>query len=199
MSHPPIQFSKIRRMVIIDCNDVEVGEPVDIGFSLDLTPKFLVIGGGFIEELLEIMERREDIDQIIDLDIIQEISDAIYLKVPETDLPEESNIGTMMTDIILFSQIFQTPMFDIDGLPLGKIKDVIFSSEKTEFIFENPEFNKAMSMRGYGQKLEFKVPKEKLSYQNGLLMLALPKEEIESKIQAQIIAKSRGKQLIALS
>ncbi len=193
----PIQFSKIRRKIIVDSEDVEIGEPVDIGFSLELEPKFFVVGGGFIEELLEMLKRREDVDQLVKLDQIESISDAIYLNVAETELLRSENLSLMDEGIVLFSEICRIPLFDGNGIPLGNVKDVVFSPDKTEFIFSDPQFNRQMAEKGYGQRIEFILPKSYFSFQPGLLSISLLKEDIENKALKEVVPKKRGKQVIA--
>ncbi len=197
MGFYPIQFSTIRRKIIVDSEDVEVGEPVDIGFTFEFEPKFLVVGGGFIEELLETLKRREDIDQLVMFDQIVSISDAIYLKVTESELPQSENLSLMDDGTILFSEICRTPLFDGNGIPLGNIRDVIFSPDQTEFIFSDPDFNQKMAEKGYGQRFEFILPKSYFSFQPGLLSISLSKEEIEEKALKEVLPKKRGKQIIA--
>lgn len=192
----PVQFSKIRRKIIVDAGDVEVGEPVDIGFSFTFEPKFLLVGGGFIEELLETLKRRDDVDQLVRLDQIEKISDAIYLNVREEELERSENPSLTQEGIILFSEICRLPLFDGNGIPLGNVRDSIFSPEQTEFIFVDPEFNQRMAEKGYGQRFEFILPKSYFSFQPGLLSISLLKEEIEEKAIRDVIPKKRGKQLI---
>lgn len=182
----------------MDVDDQEIGEPVDLGFDFLLEPKILVIGGGFIEELLEEMKLRDNIDEYVYFDMIDYIDDAIYLNIREEEINRTDNPHLVDNGLLLFTDLTNTPIVDAEGMPMGVVKDVIIEGNQTYFIFSDPEFNQTMHKKGFGQKFEFKLHKSKFTYSHGLLAVSLTVKERDEKTFAQVVSKSRGKQLISL-
>lgn len=85
ISKDEIRWSKIQKMDIIDKDDVKVGRALDIDFELD-TSASLIVGGGIIEETLEALSLKADIDIIVPSSTIESIGDKIKLKVSKDDL-----------------------------------------------------------------------------------------------------------------
>jgi len=70
---------------IIDKHEVIVGKAVDIDFDLDGTAS-LTVGGGMIEETLERIGLKDDIDIIVPAETIESIGDKIKLNVSKDEL-----------------------------------------------------------------------------------------------------------------
>jgi len=80
-----IRLSKLEKMDIIDSTGAKVGRAIDIDFDVDGTVS-MIVGGGFIEEKLEAVGLKTDVDIIVPGDLIKSISDKIHLKVNKDDL-----------------------------------------------------------------------------------------------------------------
>jgi sporulation protein YlmC with PRC-barrel domain len=80
-----IRLSKLEKMDIIDENGVKVGRAVDIDFDVDGSVS-LTVGGGFIEETLESLGLKKDIDILVPGDRIEKIADNIHLNVSKDSL-----------------------------------------------------------------------------------------------------------------
>ena len=80
-----LRWSELSKKHIVDKDDVSVGKAVDIDFDLDGTAS-LTVGGGMIEETLERIGLKEDIDIIVPAETIESIGDKIKLKVSKDEL-----------------------------------------------------------------------------------------------------------------
>jgi len=80
-----IRWSELSKKHIVDKDDVSVGKAVDIDFDLDGTA-FLTVGGGMIEESLERIGLKDDIDLLVPAETIESIGDKIKLKVSKDEL-----------------------------------------------------------------------------------------------------------------
>lgn len=75
-----IRFSKLQKMAIIDKNGEKVGKALEMDF--DVEGKVCVVaGGGFVEEKLEAVGIKADIDILVPGMAIDSIGDAIHLSV----------------------------------------------------------------------------------------------------------------------
>ncbi len=85
ISADEIRWSDLTKMDIYDQDDVKVGRAVDIDFDLDGSAS-LIVGGGLVEESLESMGLKADIDIIVPAKAIASMSDKIKLTVSKDDL-----------------------------------------------------------------------------------------------------------------
>ncbi len=84
-SEGEIKFSELETLDIIDKDDVKVGRAIDVDFDVDGRAS-IIAGGGFIEEKLEAIGLKEDIDIIVPSDVIISIRDVIRLSVSRDEL-----------------------------------------------------------------------------------------------------------------
>ncbi len=80
-----IRWSELKDRYIVDKDDVGVGKAIDIDFDIDGTAS-LTVGGGIIEESLEAIGLKADIDIIVPAETIESMGDQIKLKVSKDDL-----------------------------------------------------------------------------------------------------------------
>jgi len=85
ISADEIRWSDLTKMDIYDHHDVKVGRAVDIDFDLDGSAS-LIVGGGLVEESLESMGLKADIDIIVPAKTIASMSDKIKLTVSKDNL-----------------------------------------------------------------------------------------------------------------
>ncbi len=79
------KLSDLENKDIVDSGDVSIGKIIDIDFDKDGSIDFTV-GGGLVEETLESLGLRPDIDIIVPANVIDSIGDKIKLSVKKTDL-----------------------------------------------------------------------------------------------------------------
>jgi sporulation protein YlmC with PRC-barrel domain len=80
-----IRWSELSKKHIIDKEDVRIGKAVDIDFDVDGSAS-LTVGGGIIEETLEKIGLKDDIDIIVPAETIESMSNVIKLKVSKDEL-----------------------------------------------------------------------------------------------------------------
>lgn len=80
-----VRWSELKDKYIIDKDEVGVGKAVDIDFDIDGTAS-LTVGGGVIEETLESLGLKADVDIIVPAETIESMGDKIKLKVSKDEL-----------------------------------------------------------------------------------------------------------------
>ncbi|MHA1934958.1 MAG: hypothetical protein ACW97A_06715 [Candidatus Thorarchaeota archaeon] len=80
-----IRLSELEKMDIIDKSGVKVGRAIDIDFDVDGSAS-LTVGGGFIEESLEAIGLKSDVDIIVPAAVIDSVSKDIKLSVSKDEL-----------------------------------------------------------------------------------------------------------------
>ena len=80
-----IRWSELKDKYIVDKDEVGVGKAVDIDFDIDGTAS-LTVGGGIIEETLESIGLKADVDIIVPAETIESMGDRIKLKVSKAEL-----------------------------------------------------------------------------------------------------------------
>ncbi|MHA2355901.1 MAG: PRC-barrel domain-containing protein [Candidatus Thorarchaeota archaeon] len=85
ISDEEIKFSDLQKLDIFDKDNVKVGRAVDVDFDLDGRTA-LIAGGGFIEEKLEAIGLKEDVDIIVPFEVIVSIKESIKLSVTKDEL-----------------------------------------------------------------------------------------------------------------
>jgi sporulation protein YlmC with PRC-barrel domain len=127
-----LKYSDIRGKEVIDSDGDPAGEVIDWVFDCTenkLTPKFIVLGGGRVEELLESIGARPDIDPIVNLEDVDSISDKVYLKVDADTLKNKMDPGVLCDDDIPFTKLSEIKVVDNDKFKIGFVIDVWFDED----------------------------------------------------------------------
>ena len=85
ISDDEIRLSELSKLDIFDENGVKIGNVIDVDFDVDGKAS-LIVGGSFVEEKLESLGIKPDIDIIVPDDVIESISDKIQLMVTKDEL-----------------------------------------------------------------------------------------------------------------
>lgn len=80
-----VRYSKLQKMEVIDKQGKRVGHAIDVDFDVTGAVS-MIVGGGFIEEKLEALGLKTDVDVIVPGDAISSIRDKIHLKVSKEEL-----------------------------------------------------------------------------------------------------------------
>jgi len=124
-----MKYSEIRHKDVIDSNGEKVGDIIDCIVDISenkIALKHLVLGGGIIEELLESIKARPDIDPVCNVDDLDSISDKVYLKVNKETLKKTIDPGVISETDLNFSKLGKLKVVDADGLKIGNIIDLWF-------------------------------------------------------------------------
>jgi sporulation protein YlmC with PRC-barrel domain len=85
ISDDEIRLSHLEKLDIFDKDGIKVGRAVDVDFDKDGSAQ-LIVGGGFIEEKLEALGLKTDIDIIVPSEVISSIQNNIKLMVSRDEL-----------------------------------------------------------------------------------------------------------------
>ena len=125
-----VKFSNMKNKPIVDSKGDKIGRIIDFHFTYtDGKMKFssIVMGGSRIEEFLESIGAKKDIDPFFSIDLIDKYeNDTLYLKVPYQKLTEPITLGD---NEFRLSDLGDCDVIDIDANNIGKIKDVIFDDK----------------------------------------------------------------------
>ena len=80
-----IRWSDLTKMDIFDKDDVKIGRAVDVDFDKDGTA-CLIVGGGLVEETLETVGLKSDVDILVPSTHVVAIRDKVILDVSKDDL-----------------------------------------------------------------------------------------------------------------
>ena len=74
-----------QKMDIVDKDGKKLGRAIDVDFDADGTA-MIIVGGGFVEEKLEALGLKADVDIIVPGNVIASIDEKIHLGVGESEL-----------------------------------------------------------------------------------------------------------------
>jgi len=124
-----MKYSEIRGKDVIDKNGEKVGDIHDAIIDISnnkIALKHLVLGGGFIEEFLESIHARPDIDPVCNVEDLDSISDKVYLLVDKDSLKKTIDPGVFCETDLRFGDLGKLDIVDSDGLKLGNVVDLWF-------------------------------------------------------------------------
>lgn len=126
-----MKYSEIRNKDVIDSKGEKIGVVSDGIFSVTgsrLDLKYIILGGGRIEELLEAIGARPDIDPVCSVSDIDSISDKVYLKIDSDSLCKTIDKEVLAKTDIKFSKLAKRKVVDTDGFKLGHAIDLWFDT-----------------------------------------------------------------------
>jgi sporulation protein YlmC with PRC-barrel domain len=126
-----MKYSEIKKKDVVDSTGERVGEVIDGIFSYSnqrLELKHIILGGGRIEEFLESIKARPDIDPVCGVTDIDSISDKVYLKVTKDSLCKKLDKGVITDNDIKYSQLGKLKVIDSDGIKIGSVIDLWFDT-----------------------------------------------------------------------
>jgi sporulation protein YlmC with PRC-barrel domain len=124
-----MKYSEIRKKQVLDSEGEHVGDVIDCTFDISknkLEMKHIILGGGRIEELLERIGARPDIDPVCSALDIDSISDKVYLKVNKDSLCRTIDKGVITDTDLKFTKLTKMKVVDADGFKLGNTIDLWF-------------------------------------------------------------------------
>ena len=114
---------------VVDSTGKDIGKVNDFVISYtpkSVTLKSIVLGGGRIEEFLESIGLRPDVDPVFQMDCISQIQDEIVLITEGEKLKTTLDEGTIGEGDMRLSKFSKLPIMDSDGMKVGNVIDVWF-------------------------------------------------------------------------
>jgi sporulation protein YlmC with PRC-barrel domain len=157
-----VKFSDMKNKDIVDSKNETIGRVIDFHFILQdrkIIFKSVVMGGSRIEEFLERIGAKPDIDPFFSLDLIDRYENGkLYLNVPYEKLSEPVKLGENEK---LLSDLGKYKIIDYDGNNIGKIRDVIFDEKaRPWFVVEGGFFEETFEKLGIRPDIDPLVPPE---------------------------------------
>lgn len=120
-----LSLSTLRHLRVRDGQGQFIGRIRDaVVHKETLALRGFVVHGSLLEESLEALKLRKDVDPLISLDDITEITEStLTINKAAVDLPNAA-AGTLADDDLLFSALRKIPVLDVHGQALGVLADV---------------------------------------------------------------------------
>ncbi len=124
-----IRFSQLMNKKVIDSSNKEVGQVNDFIITHadnKISLKSIVLGGGRIEEFMESIGLRPDVDPVFQMDCISQITEDVVLITDVESLKTTLDEGTITENDMRLSKFSKLPIIDSDGLKVGRVLDIWF-------------------------------------------------------------------------
>ena len=126
-------FSYLSNFKVIDKNNKEIGHVGDVLLDKNkLSINSLIVHGSFLEEKLEDLGVREDIDPIVPVNLISnvdQVKTTIKLSEEKGKLKTTTKNWKPSDDVYQFSRLKKTPVIDSTKKKIGSIIDIFWRSE----------------------------------------------------------------------
>jgi len=157
-----VKFSDMKNKPIVDSKGEKIGRIIDFHFTkTDGKIKFtsIVMGGNRIEEFLESIGAKKNIDPFFPIDVIDKYeNDTLYLKVPFKKLSEPVKLGE---NEYRLSDLGDRDIIDVDTNKIGKIKDVVFDDKhRPWFVVHGGFFEETFENLGIKADIDPLIPPE---------------------------------------
>ncbi len=128
-----LKYTGLKKKAVIDADGDRLGTVNDFIITVDgtkLTPKSMIIGGGRIEELLEAIKVKKDVDPIFDIEQIDVVEEeVIRLKVDGETLCDTYCDTAILGNDIRLSELSKAKVIDADGMNIGSVIDIWWDTE----------------------------------------------------------------------
>ncbi|MFW9959817.1 MAG: PRC-barrel domain-containing protein [Candidatus Thorarchaeota archaeon] len=185
-----LKYSEIRKKEVIDSNGEHIGEVIDSAFTFSnnrLELKHIVLGGGRIEELLEKIRARPDIDPICNVSDIDSISDKVYLKVDKDSLCKTMDKGVFTNSDFRYSEISKMKVVDADEIKIGGVIDLWFDTASNLWLVLGGSFFEELLEKLHAiPDIDLLVPQDDIeSIKKGVIKLKKTKFQLESTCESE--------------
>ncbi|MFX1369484.1 MAG: PRC-barrel domain-containing protein [Promethearchaeota archaeon] len=133
-----MKSSDLKNKAVFDAQGSKIGRVIDLIFNIEgtkLSPKFIVLGGGRIEEFLESIGAKPDNDPLFTIDVMEAVEDERIVLCADRDML----MNTLDFDVIgendrKLSDISKASVIDADGIKIGKVVDTWFADNGEVFM-----------------------------------------------------------------
>lgn len=124
-------FSQLAKFEVEDKNGKKIGKPGDALFTKDIIIESLILFGGHLEEKMEDLHLRKNIDPIVPLTVIDSIDEQkgiIRLKVAKDELKTTDNNFKAPEGLIQYIKLKKLPIYEKDNVKIGRVIDILFKA-----------------------------------------------------------------------
>ncbi len=126
-------FSHLAKYKVEDKDGKAIGKPGDALLSVtNLSIESLILFGGMLEEKMEDLGLKENIDPIVPLSIIDSVDDSkkkITLKISKEELKTTDNNFKAPEGTIQFIKLKKLPIFSHDNEKIGRVIDIHYRKD----------------------------------------------------------------------
>ncbi len=152
-------ISDMRKKVLVCADGKKIGHISDIIFDKNLNIKSFIIAGSFWEEFRESLGIIDDIDPVVPVEHILEVTgNEIKIDLHKDQLPHKFSEGIITPETITYKALKRKQVMDYNNHPLGKISNMIFlpCGEAAFILSCNKETD--MTPKGFGAKWDLLIP-----------------------------------------
>lgn len=145
-------ITEMRKRTVLCSEESKVGRIIDVVFDAEYGLRSFIIGGDFWEEFREALGVIDDIDPVIPIENISEITEKeIKLNVPRGELKHKLEEGVIPPTALTYNNLRRKKVIDANGNKIGKIVNMVFlPCGEASFILGGPmleELAEAMGLR----------------------------------------------------
>ena len=125
-------FSNLSQFKVEDKDGKALGKPGDALFSKDMKIDSLILFGGLLEEKMEDLGLRENIDPIVPLSAIKSIDEKkrkIVLNVAKKELKTTNADYNAPEGLIQYIKLKKIPIFEKNNEKIGRVIDIFFNEK----------------------------------------------------------------------
>lgn len=120
-------ISELRKRSVMSRDGLKIGRIIDVVFDSNYRLHSFIIGGSRWEELSEFLGFIEDIDPVIPVDSVMEVTeDTITTNIPKEKLKHKLEEGVIPEDAFTYLGLKRTKIFDKNNQNFGKVTNLVF-------------------------------------------------------------------------
>lgn len=184
-----INCKELMKLDVVDADGKEVGRIGDITFTFDkkLTMKQFILEGSRIEEFLEMIRVKPDIDPVFDASLIAKISDKIYLNTTVETLKNKLDEGAISEEEIPLTVLEKFDIIDKEGVKVGNAIDVDFNDDGSAWLTVGGGFIEE-TLEGLGLKsdVDIIVPANAIDEIIDVIRLGVSKDSLAKTLKSAV-------------
>ncbi|MHA2295690.1 MAG: PRC-barrel domain-containing protein [Candidatus Hodarchaeales archaeon] len=191
-------YGHLKNKEVLDKNGVLIGKNVtDLAFSPSLEVSHFIIGGGLLEEILEGLHLKEDVDPIIDISSIEQTDEKITLSVDKSEIGELIKGCCIPDEHLLLSELEDMDVVDNTGEKVGSVEDVaIYEEGCTSLIVCGSSFKKYLEKFGVIPDVHLVVPSTTVSgIKDNKITLNISRDQLDKIIKEDVTIESNLKRV----
>jgi sporulation protein YlmC with PRC-barrel domain len=184
-------ISDMRKKIIVCSDGKKIGRINDIIFDSKLNIKSFIIAGSFWEEFRESLGIIDDIDPIVPVEHILEVTeDEIKIDLQKDQLQHKLSEGIITPDTITYNALKRKQVIDYNMHPIGKICNMVFlPCGEAAFILSCPR-QTDMTPKGFGTKWDLLLPAVDIESINiKTVKISVKAESLEKTIGEHLLDK----------
>ncbi|MBD3189427.1 MAG: hypothetical protein GF308_02230 [Candidatus Heimdallarchaeota archaeon] len=153
-------ISEMRKKTVICSKGSKIGNIQDIVVNNQYQLESFIIGGSFWEEFRERLGIIKDIDPVVPVNNVAEITkNEIILNLPKEELPHKLEEGVISPTAITYNLLRRKKVIDSKGKTIGKIVNlVILPCAEIAFIIGGPRLEEIAESIGFKENWDLLLP-----------------------------------------